>query len=60
MGELTDKVSGFGNEAAGKIKRALGDATDDPAMVAEGDAQEAKGDLQKAKGTIKGALGDDI
>ena len=60
MGELTDKVSGYANEAAGKVKRALGDATDDEHMIADGDAQEAKGDLQKASGTVKGALGDDI
>ena len=60
MGELTDKAKGYANEAAGKVKRAVGDATDRPDIRAEGDAQEAKGDLQKAKGAVKGALGDDI
>jgi uncharacterized protein YjbJ (UPF0337 family) len=56
MGEITDKVKGAANEAAGKIKRAIGDATDRPDIRAEGDAQEAKGDLQKAKGDVKGAI----
>jgi uncharacterized protein YjbJ (UPF0337 family) len=56
MGEITDKVKGAANEAAGKIKRAIGDATDRPDIRAEGDAQEAKGDLQKAKGDVKGVI----
>lgn len=56
MGEIADKVKGAANEAAGKIKRAIGDATDRPDIRAEGDAQEAKGDLQKAKGHVKGAI----
>lgn len=60
MGELTDKAKGAANEAIGKIKRGVGDATDRPDIRAEGDAQEAKGDLQKAKGEIKGALGDKV
>ena len=58
MGEFIDKVKGHANEAAGKSKRAIGEATDNPDLVAKGDAQEAKGDLQKAAGTVKGALGD--
>jgi uncharacterized protein YjbJ (UPF0337 family) len=60
MGELTDKIKGHTNEAIGKVKRAIGDATDRPDISAEGDVQEATGDLQKAKGSIKGALGDNI
>ncbi len=60
MGEFTDKVKGHANEAVGKVKRAIGDATDRPDIRAEGDAQEAVGDLQKAKGAVKGAFGDKI
>lgn len=56
MGEMLDKAKGHGNEAMGKIKRAVGDAADRPDIRAEGDAQEAKGDLQKAKGEVKGAI----
>jgi uncharacterized protein YjbJ (UPF0337 family) len=60
MGEVTDKIKGYANEAAGKVKRAIGDATDDPHMIAGGDMQEAKGDLHKGVGTVEGALGDKI
>lgn len=60
MGELTDKIKGAANEAAGKIKRAVGDATDRPDIKADGDRQEAMGDLQKGAGAVKGALGDKI
>ncbi len=60
MGEFTDKLKGHANEAIGKAKRVIGDATDRPDIRAEGDAQEAVGDLQKAKGSVKGALGDKI
>ncbi|MBD3760752.1 CsbD family protein [Sphingomonadaceae bacterium G21617-S1] len=56
MGEMIDKAKGYANEAAGKTKRAVGDALDRPDIRAEGDAQEAKGDLQKAKGEVKGAI----
>lgn len=60
MGEVTDKIAGYANEAAGKIKQAIGDATNNPELEADGAAQEAKGDLQKVKGDVKGALGDKI
>ncbi len=56
MGEMIDKAKGYANEAAGKTKRAVGDALDRPDIRAEGDAQEAKGDLQKAKGEVKGVI----
>lgn len=56
MGATTDKVKGHANEAAGKAKRAIGDALDRPDIRAEGDAQEAKGDAQKAKGAVKGKI----
>ena len=43
MGELTDKIKGNANEAAGKIKSGIGDATDNHDLEAEGKSQEAKG-----------------
>ena len=60
MGELKDTAKGLGNEIAGNIKQAAGDAKDDPKLKAEGKAQEGKGELQQAKGKVKGALGDRI
>ena len=56
MGELTDKIKGNVNEAAGKLKQ----HSDDPAPRAEGAAQEVKGKGQQTIGKVKGALGDDI
>ncbi|WP_442680572.1 CsbD family protein [Sphingomonas sp. ASY06-1R] len=60
MGELTDKIKGVSNEIAGKVKQAVGDATDRPDVQAEGAAQEGKGQGQNLKGSVKGALGDKI
>jgi uncharacterized protein YjbJ (UPF0337 family) len=60
MGELTDKVKAAGNKAAGTVKDAIGDATDNERLQAEGKAQKAKGAVQDVTGTVKGALGDDI
>ncbi len=60
MGEFTDKVKAAGNKIAGSVKEAIGDATDNPQLEAEGVAQKAKGSAQDVAGSVKGALGDDI
>lgn len=56
MGELTDKIKGNVNEAAGKLKQ----ESNNPATRAEGQDQELKGKGQQFTGKVKGALGDDI
>ncbi|MCP3735210.1 CsbD family protein [Sphingomonas sp. RP10(2022)] len=60
MGEFTDKVAAAGNKIAGNVKEAVGKATDNDKLVAEGEAQQLKGTGQDVKGTVKGALGDNI
>lgn len=60
MGELTDKAKGLANEAAGNIKQAVGKATDNDKLQAEGIAQERKGEAQQVAGKVKGALGDKV
>ena len=60
MGEFTDKVSAAANKATGAVKSAIGDATDNEHLEAEGEAQKAKGTTQDVSGSVKGALGDDI
>jgi len=60
MGEFTDKVKAAGNKIVGNVKEAIGDATDNERLEAEGKAQQAKGTAQNVAGNIKGALGDDI
>ncbi|MEJ7934749.1 CsbD family protein [Sphingobium sp. AN558] len=60
MGEFTDKVKAAGNKAAGAVKDAIGEHTNNPELEAEGEAQKAKGTAQDVKGSVKGALGDKI
>jgi len=60
MGEFTDKVSAARNKAVGGIKEAIGKATDNEQLEAEGDAQQLKGTSQDVKGSVKGALGDNV
>jgi uncharacterized protein YjbJ (UPF0337 family) len=60
MGEFIDKTKAAGNKLAGNVKEAVGDATDNHQLEAEGQAQQDKGTVQNVKGSVKGALGDDI
>ncbi|WP_267381989.1 MULTISPECIES: CsbD family protein [unclassified Sphingomonas] len=60
MGEFTDKLDAAGNKIAGNIKEAIGKATDNDKLVAEGKTQELKGTGQDVKGSVKGALGDNV
>ena len=60
MGELTDKAKGFANDAIGNVKQAIGKATDNDKLQAEGLAQEGKGEGQKIVGDVKGAFGDKV
>jgi len=59
MGELKDKAKGLANEVAGNAKQAMA-GRNDPALHAEGRAQERKGEAQQLKGKVRGALGDKI
>lgn len=60
MGEATDKIKAAGNKVAGSVKEAVGKATDNPNLEAEGKLQKAKGTAQDVAGSVKGALGDKI
>jgi len=60
MGELVDKIKGNANEAAGKVKQAIGKNQNNEQLVEEGTAQEVKGKGQQFAGKVKGVLGDDI
>ena len=48
-----DKVKGKVNEASGKVKEKVGEATNDPKMQDEGTAEKVKGKVQKKVGDIK-------
>lgn len=60
MGEMSDKMAAAGNKIAGSVKEAVGKATDNDQLRAEGEAQQLKGTGQDVKGSVKGALGDKI
>lgn len=55
MGSTTDKIKGNANEAIGKAKQGLGEATGSDKLKGEGVIQEAKGHGQKAVGDAKDA-----
>jgi uncharacterized protein YjbJ (UPF0337 family) len=53
-----DKVKGAVNDAAGRVKRQVGEWTGDTNAQVEGSVQQAKGKAQKAWGTVKDAARD--
>ena len=55
---LQDKVNNAAEEAKGKTKQAVGDATDDEQLQAEGQAEESKANLKQAGEKVKDAFKD--
>ena len=51
-----DKLENSADEMVGKGKQALGNATDDDDLAAEGKKDEAKSDVKKAGENIKDAF----
>jgi uncharacterized protein YjbJ (UPF0337 family) len=58
MGSTTDKIKGAANEAIGKAKQGIGEATGSDRLQGEGAIQEAKGHGQQAVGDAKEATKD--
>lgn len=54
----TDTIKGKFNEAKGAVKKGIGNATDDPELVVEGEADKVKGRTQQVKGHLKDAARD--
>lgn len=50
---LDDKIKGAAQDAKGKIKEKVGDATDDHSMHAEGLKDQAVGETRKKVGEVK-------
>ena len=55
MGSTSDKIKGTANEAIGKAKQGIGEATGSERLQGEGVVQEVKGKGQKAMGDAKDA-----
>ncbi len=60
MGATTDRVKGAANQAVGNAKQAVGRATGNDRMQAEGAGQELKGKVQSTTGKAKDAIKDAI
>jgi len=60
MGSTTDKIKGTANEAIGKAKQGIGEATGNERLEGEGVIQEVKGKGQKTVGDAKDAAKDAI
>jgi len=60
MGSTTDKIKGATNEAMGKAKQGVGEATGSERLQGEGVVQEVKGKGQQAMGDAKDATKDAI
>ena len=60
MGATTDKVKGAANEAMGKAKQGVGEATGSDRLQGEGAVQEVKGKGQQALGDAKQATKDAV
>ena len=58
MGSTADKVKGATNEAIGKAKQGIGEATGNDRLQGEGVVQEVKGKAQKGIGDAKQAAKD--
>ncbi len=58
MGSTTDKIKGTANEAIGKTKQVIGEATGSEKLQGEGAIQELKGKGQNALGDAKQATKD--
>jgi len=56
MSSTTDKIKGLTNETVGNAKQAVGKATGNDRLRAEGIVQETKGEAQQAKAKVKDAL----
>ncbi|HZZ83080.1 MAG TPA: CsbD family protein [Anaeromyxobacteraceae bacterium] len=55
-----DKAQGAWDKMKGKVKKAYGEITDDPAKKAEGSIDKAKGSFEEKKGEVKGRLADKL
>lgn len=60
MGSTTDKIKGATNEAIGKAKQGIGEATGSDRMTGDGVVQEVKGKGQQAMGDAKDAAKDAV
>ena len=57
---FSDDLKATGNKLKGEAKEAVGNATNDPKLQAEGKLDKAKGFVQEKLGDIKEAISDKL
>ena len=55
-----DEIAGKTDQIKGKVKKAVGDLTDNPDLQDEGAADEAAGEIREGFGTAKRKVGDAV
>jgi len=55
-----DQVEGKWDQATGKIKEEIGDATDNERMEYEGKTDQAKGDIKEGVGNVRESIDDAV
>ena len=55
-----DEIAGKVSQIKGKVKQAVGNATDDPQLHDEGVADEAGGEVREGFGTVKRKVGEAV
>jgi uncharacterized protein YjbJ (UPF0337 family) len=58
MSSTSDKIKGYANEDAGRLRQGVGKAVGNDHLRAKGAAQKVKGEAQRALGQAKGAMED--
>lgn len=51
-----DEIKGGFKEAVGKMKDKVGEATENPRLEAEGEADQVEGNIQQGVGKVKNTL----
>lgn len=55
-----DEIAGKIDQLKGKVKQAVGDATNDPQLHDEGVADEAGGELREGYGKVRSKVGEAV
>ena len=55
-----DEIAGKVTQFKGKVKKAVGDATDNPNLEEEGAVEEASGEIREGFGTAKRKVGEAV
>ncbi len=55
-----DEIKGKGKQVVGKVKKSVGDLTNDPELEQEGRREEAEGNVQETVGKVRRKVGEAV